>query len=321
MIKESFKKSKLGSWRQRGRKGSFMDQELRYGELRKISLTTIGVNLLLAIGKTTAGLISGSMAVMSDAIHTFSDVFTTLIVLAGLKASGEKADMEHPYGHFRIESMVSLFLAFLLALTAGYLGYQGLYGLRHYEFVPPSWLALGVTVTSIAAKEWMFQYTKRRAIQFQSSALMSDAWHHRSDSLSSFAVLVGLGGLFAGWWFLEPLATITVCLIILKAVYGITVTAVNQLIDKAASPETDQTIRAIATSVTGVRQIDLLRTRLSNQVIFVELEIAVDSALTVEEGHKIAETVHDAVENSDLPVEHCMVHVNPYKREKADTVL
>jgi len=283
----------------------------RYRELQKTSLITIAANVILAASKLVIGLFSRSTAVVSDAVHTLSDVFTTILVMAGLKFSNEKADDGHPYGHQRIESVISLFLAFALAATALFLGYEGIKKIQSGEGASPSWLALGVTVLSVAVKEWMFQYTRAKAKRLGSTSLMSDAWHHRTDALSSIAVLVGVVGSFFGIRFLDPAAAIAVCVIILKAVYSIGREAINQLIDCAAAPEVLVQIEALALGVEGVKSIDLLRTRISNNVIFADLEIEVDSSITVQDGHKIAEEVHDLLESSGLAIEHCMVHVNP----------
>ncbi len=288
-----------------------MEQNTRYRELKKTSLVTIAANTLLAAAKAAVGAMSGSVAVLSDAAHTFSDIFTTLMVLVGLKVSGREADDGHPYGHQRIESIISFCLAIALALTALYLGFEGVARLISREVARPSWLALGVTVISIASKEWMFWYTRARAIKYDSGSMMADAWHHRTDSISSVAVLIGVAGTFLGLWYLDSAVTIVVCLIILKAAFDIGKTAGGQLTDRSADGEVCRDIERTALEVEGVEGVDLLRTRLSNNIIFVELEVSVDSGLSVAQGHDIAERVHDTIEARCGNVGHCAVHVNP----------
>ncbi len=288
-----------------------MDQELRYKLLQKAAMVTVVVNIVLTIVKLVAGFASGSMAVLSDGVHTLSDVFTTVMVMVGLKLSNQKADEEHPYGHQRIESVVSMFLAFMLGMTALFLGYQGIQKIFHGTSGMPTLLALVATAGSILVKEWMFWYARGVAKQCGSTSLMSDAWHHRSDAISSVAVLIGVGGSCLGLWFMEPVATIVVCSIILKAAFDIGKAAVIQLVDHAADDEACTAIQKIAQSVNGVEGIDHLRTRLSNNIIFVDIEVVVSPDITVAQGHTIAERVHDLVEASSLPIGHCMVHVHP----------
>ncbi len=292
--------------------GIFLDKELRYKELMKTSVVTIAGNFVLAVFKVIIGFISGSSAVVADAVHTLSDVFSTVVVMAGLKFSSKDADPEHQYGHQRIESIVSLILAFILFVTALSLGWEGVKKITENEVVKPSIPALVITVISILSKEVMFRYTMKKAKLLNSSSLMSDAWHHRSDAVSSIAVLIGVVGVFFNAWILEPIATIAVSFIILKAVYDIGRLAIDQLIDRAVSKELLSEIKDTVLSINGVKGIDLLHTRLSNNVVFVDLEISVDSNLTVSEGHDIAENVHDTLEKNITQIQHCMVHVNPH---------
>lgn len=285
--------------------------EERYKDLKKASWVTIVENVILAAGKLVIGVISSSTAVVADAIHTLSDIFTTFLVLFGLKLSRKNADSDHPYGHHRIESVISLLLACALAVTAVFLGYEGADKLINKKITEPSVWAFIITIISIIIKEIMFQYTMRKAKKHNSSSMMSDAWHHRSDAFSSVAVLIGLIGARLGAWYLDPVAAIAVCLIILKAVYDIGKIAINQLVDKSADEDICDRINKLVFSVDGVEQIDLLQTRVCNNVIFVDLEISIDQNKTVLESHKIAEEVHDLLEDSHLSIEHCMVHINP----------
>ncbi len=292
-----------------------MEQE-RYMALQKTSLITMIMNIIMTVAKIIIGVISGSTAVISDGIHTLSDCLSTVTVMAGLKLSNKGADDDHPYGHQRIESLVSLFLAVILAGTALMLGYSGVDNLLNGAQAEASLLAFVVTIMSIASKEWMYQYTIRIAKRFNSTSLRADAWHHRSDAVSSVAVLIGLIGIVLGFGFLDSVAAIFVCIIILKAAFDIAKQAVDQLIDHAADEADVKRIREITLKSEGVLDIDLLKTRLSNNVIFVELEIEVDPNLTVIMAHDIAKNVHDSIERELPSVRHCMVHVNPKGVEK-----
>lgn len=288
-----------------------MNEDLQYRDLQKTAVITIILNIILTIAKLIIGVVSKSTAVISDGIHSLSDGLTTIFVMIGLKFSNVDPDEEHQYGHQRIESIVSFLLAISLALTGVYIGFKGVQNLIERESIIKSHLALAITIISILFKELMYQYTYRKAKKYNSSSLMADAWHHRTDGISSVAVLIGLIGAYVGLWYMEPVATIVVCIIILKASYDIGKVAVDQLIDKAVDSDTLNKIEHIILSVSGVKKIDLLQTRISNNLIFVETEILVDSTLNVVESHDIAKEVHDLLEEADLSIKHCMVHVNP----------
>lgn len=286
-----------------------------YNEARKVSIVTIIANAVLAVAKLVVGLIAGSVSVLSDAVHTFSDVGTTFAVMVGLKLSSSSADSDHPYGHQRIESLVSVLLAIALGGTAVLIGVEGAQSLWSGKRAEPSIAALIVTVLSIGGKEWMFRYTKAAATRLNSLSLMADAWHHRTDAVSSIAVLVGVGGNMLGVWWLEPVAAIGVSVLILKAAFDILREAFSQLTDRSLAQEDLDKISEIARSTDGVKAIDDLRARISGNVAFVDIDIAVERTLTVEEAHTIAEAVHDRVEAAGLRVQHCMVHVNPWYGE------
>ena len=283
----------------------------RVKEINRVSLITVVINIVLAAAKVVTGLITGSGAVLSDAVHTLSDVFTTFLVIIGVKLSSGKADKGHPYGHYRVEPLISLMLAAILGITACGIGFDGVKKLISGETAQKSWLAVGVTVASIVSKEFMFHYTARAAKRLKSTAMMADAWHHRSDSISSVAVLIGVGGAFFGLNVLEPLATVVVSLIILAAVVEISKAAIHQLMDSSAGEEVYSEILQKAASVPGVVTVDMVKTRLSNQIVFVEMEISVSPVISVSAGHEIAENVHAVIESLPYSIEHCSVHVNP----------
>ena len=279
----------------------------------RVSGVSILVNLLLSAGKLAAGLIAHSGAMVSDAIHSASDVFSTFIVIIGVRLSGKAPDEGHPYGHERMECVAAIVLAGVLLATGLAIGYAGVRQLIDGdEALPvPGVLALAAAVVSIVVKEAMFWYTRASAKRLGSPALMADAWHHRSDALSSVGALVGIGGARLGFPLLDPLASVVICAFIVKAAFDIFRDAVNRMVDHSCDPATEAAIRGCVENHTGVTRVDLLRSREFGSRLYVELEIAVDGALPLNEAHAIAEGVHDDVELAFPQVKHIMIHVNP----------
>ena len=280
----------------------------------RVSLISIAVNIFLSILKLIAGIAAHSSAMISDAIHSASDVFSTLIVLVGVHLSHQQADSNHPYGHEKLECIASLLLSAILFAVGFQLAKSGILKIQSGlagNIAVPGMLALIAAVVSIAVKEWMFWYTRSAARKINSTSLLADAWHHRSDALSSVGSLIGIGGAMAGFPLMDPAVSILIALMIVKVAYDITKTAVSQLVDEAADPEITRQIAEIASGIPQVIRIDDLKTRMHASYLFVDIEIAADGSLTLVEAHRIAEAVHDAVENEFPTVKHCMVHVNP----------
>ena len=280
----------------------------------RVSGVSIGVNLLLSAGKLAAGLIAHSGAMVSDAVHSASDIFSTLIVMVGLRLSGKAADREHPYGHERMECVAAIVLAGVLLVTGLLIGYQGVREILSGQATDrpvPGVLALVAAIVSIAVKEGMFWYTRSYARKLASPALMADAWHHRSDALSSVGALIGIAGARLGVPMMDPLASVVICAFIVKAAFDIFRDAVDRMVDHSGDPRTEERIRECVMAHAGVRRIDLLRTREFGSRLYVELEIACDDALTLSAAHAIAEGVHDDVEQALPQVKHIMIHVNP----------
>jgi len=282
-----------------------------------VAFVTIILNTVLTAFKLAAGIIANSAAMISDAVHTLSDLLTTFIVIIAVKLSGQKPDSKHPYGHERFECVASLILALSLGVVGIGIGYSGVKMIMDgtYEGRIPGTLALVAAAVSIAVKEWMYWYTRAAAKKTKSGALMADAWHHRSDGLSSIGVFIGIGGAMMGWPILDPIASLIICIFILKAAYDIFADAIGKMIDKSCDDKTVEELRALAAAQTGVIAVDDIRTRIFGAKIFVDIEIAADKDLALTEAHRIAETVHDAVEAKFPDVKHCMVHVNPYNRD------
>ena len=286
----------------------------RSDQAMKVSMVSIAVNLLLSLGKLAAGLIAHSGAMVSDAVHSASDIISTVVVVIGVKLSGKAADREHPFGHERLECVAAIVLAVILLITGLFIGLTGARRVldSQSEALPmPGLLALVAALVSIAVKEGMFWYTRGYARRLGSSALMADAWHHRSDALSSVGALVGIAGARMGLTVLDPLASVVICAFIAKAAFDIFRDAVNKMVDHSADAATEAAIRACVAGHAEVKRIDLLRTREFGNKLYIDLEIAMDKSLTLAQAHAIAEDVHDDVERAFPQVKHIMIHVNP----------
>lgn len=279
----------------------------------KVSMVSVVWNIILSVVKLLAGIIAHSGAMVSDAVHSASDVFSSIVVIAGVKIASKESDDEHPYGHERIECVAAIMLSTVLAATGLGIGYAAISKLVNGEYVAviPGVLALAAAIVSIITKEAMFWYTRHYAKKIDSSALMADAWHHRSDSLSSIGALIGIGGAMVGFPVMEPLASVVICIFIEKAAWDIFRDAIDKMIDKSCDVTTERELRECALGIPGVLQVDLLRTRMFGNKIYVEMEIGADETLTLKESHDIAERLHDAIEEGWPKIKHITIHVNP----------
>lgn len=282
----------------------------------RVSIVTVGLNVFLAIVKLIAGTLANSSAMLADGVHTLSDVFTTLVVLVGLKVSSKRADDDHQYGHERFESIFAKILSLILLGTGLFIGYNAIGTLRSGNIVTPGKLALGAAVFSIITKEVMYRYTIVAAKAIRSLSMEADAWHHRSDALSSIGTFIGILGARMGIPALDPIAGIVVAIMIIKVGLELYLESVSQLVDEAASDEIVKEICKIANSVDGVRNVNDLKTRISGSRIFVDMSIYVDPDISVKEGHDISVLVHDRLEKQIKDIKHCMIHIEPYEREK-----
>lgn len=278
-----------------------------------VSLCTMFQNLLLSVFKFITGIYGHSHAMLSDAVHSMSDVISTVIVMIGVHFSSMKADDEHPYGHERMECIAAMILSILLVFTGLQIGYQSFLSLFHLELIrKPSYLALIASIVSIAVKEGMYWYTRYYAKKIHSSALMADAYHHRSDAFSSIGSLVGIIGAMIGFAFFDPLAGIVICLFILKPGIVIFYDASIKLIDHSCSIDITDQLQKFILMQLDINSIDSLRTRMFGEKYYVDLEIGVNENLSLKEAHKIAHQLHDALEQEFPDIKHCMIHINPY---------
>ena len=282
----------------------------------RVSGVSITVNLVLSLFKLLAGILAHSGAMLSDAVHSASDVISTIVVIIGVKLSGKKSDAEHQYGHERLECVSAIILAGLLFATGVGIGMSGiksiLAGSKGQKIMEPGLLALIAAVVSIVTKEWMFWYTRAAAKKISSGALMADAWHHRSDALSSVGSFVGILGARLGCPIMDPVASVVICIFILKAAIDIFKDAIDRMVDHSCDEKTEDKMRQAVLEVPGVKGVDVLQTRLFGSKIYVDLEISADGQQSLNDAHAIAERVHHMIENTFQDVKHCMVHVNPY---------
>lgn len=283
----------------------------------KVSMVSIIGNTLLSLMKLLAGIFAHSGAMISDAVHSASDVLSSVIVIIGVKISAKEPDREHPYGHERFECVAAIILAAVLLVSGLFIGHTAVEKMTSgtQDITLPGLAALIAALVSISGKEAMYQYTGSYAKRFDSGALMADAWHHRSDALSSIGALVGIAGSRMGFPALDTIASLVICLFIIKASYDIFTDAVEKMVDRSCSEYIEQEIAKCAAEQTGVLGVDLIHTRIFGSRVYVDIEIAANSRITLAESHDIASRVHNAIEEKFIKVKHVMVHVNPFKED------
>ena len=283
----------------------------------KVSFVSIIWNIILYIFKLFAGIVAHSGAMISDAVHSASDVLSTFIVIIGVKIANKESDKTHPYGHERMECVAAILLSAILFATGLGIGYKGVIIISSNDYshlTVPGVLALAAAVISIGVKEGMYWYTRAAAKKINSGALMADAWHHRSDALSSVGSFAGILGARLGYPIFDPIASVIICIFILKAAFEIFMDSINKMTDKACDDETIEVIRSLILKQEGVLGIDQIKTRLFGDRIYVDVEIQADGNISLKQAHDIAHYVHDSIENNIPKIKHCMVHVNPVNK-------
>ncbi|MCT4621289.1 MAG: cation diffusion facilitator family transporter [Marinisporobacter sp.] len=285
---------------------------------KKASWIGIIGNILLTGLKIIIGIVSGSTAMIADALHSGSDIVATTIVLHGIKISHRPPDEEHHYGHGKAESIVAKIIAIILIITGIGIGTSAYHSLKSPNLQAPQSIAIWAAGLSIVVKEWMYRYTVKIGKKIESQALIADAWHHRTDAFSSIAALIGITGAVMGYPILDPIAGIVVALMIIKAGFSIYLDAINELMDTAPSEEIIEQIQKISLSVDGVKAVHKIRARKNGNQIYVDLIICVDKYITVEQGHHFATqakyNILDAIPN----IKDVVVHVDPYPLEDND---
>ncbi len=284
----------------------------RYRASRRVTWISVVLNLILTAAQVIVGTVGSSHALVADGLHTLSDLITDGIVLFALKHSVKDADEEHPYGHGRIETAVTLVLgAMLLAVALGIAWRAGDRLLFSAEpFLTPSVLTFWVALVTLGVKEWLYRYTIRTAARFDSAMLRANAWHHRSDAISSLIVVAGIGGALYGYVYLDSVAAIVVSAFIGKIGIELSWQALKELIDTGLGAEQREAIRDVIQQVAGVKALHLLRTRRVGSDAFIDVHILVDRHLSVSEGHQIGEVVRKRLIEEIRSVADVMVHID-----------
>lgn len=284
--------------------------------VKKLSWMSIIGNLVLSGFKFFAGIAGHSGAMLSDAVHSFSDVITTFIAFLGVKISKKPADKDHPYGHDRLESMAALLLGAVLMLTGlgvGKAGLENIFSGNYEHLAVPGGIALAAAIVSIVGKEAMYWYTRHYAKLINSAAFMADAWHHRSDALSSVGSLIGIGGAMLGFPVMDSLASVVICIFILKVSYDIIKDSVMKMPDTSCGDDYEKQMTEYIEAQDDVVCVDVLHSRMFGNKVYIDLEIQVDGEKPLRESHAVAERVHNSVEDNFPNVKHIMIHVNPAK--------
>jgi len=286
------------------------DQHIAAG--KKVSLTTLTANAVLTAIKGVVGVISGSTALVADAFHSGSDVLSTIIVLISLQISGRPADSTHPYGHGKIQALASKLLSLTLIAVGFLITVDGIRTMVFENTHPPKSMALWAILLSILAKEGMYQYTAHTGRKLNSSLLIADAFHHRSDALSSLAALAGVIASRAGYPFVDPLAAACVGILIIIVGGTLLKQSVDELMDKQDHPELINVIRKTVEGIDTVAHVDDVRTRTYGSRIHVDLVISVNSDLTVAQGHRISSYIRSKLLRDINQINDVLIHVEPH---------
>lgn len=287
----------------------------------KVAYITLAVNFFLAAAKFAAGFFGHSSALISDAANSVGDVISTIILIIGVSISAKPTDDSHPYGHERLECVISLILSAMLLGTGILIGYRGLSSLidgSYKEAAAPNALAIAAVAVTVVAKETLYRYTVKKAKLIDSVSLKASAWDHREDVFTSLGVLAGIVGGMLGYKILDVIASLIICLLIVWAAIGIFLESVNKMVDKSCPAEITEKIKTALLSVDGVVEVDEIKTRMFGNKIYVDVEIGAYEDLTLKAAHAIAETAHATIEALDERVKHCMVHVNPVSEPYGD---
>lgn len=291
--------------------------EARYAAARRVTLVGAVVNLFLAGAKMLFGIVGHSQSLVADGVHSLSDLISDGMVLVAAKHGSRDADESHPYGHGRIETVFTVALGALLLLVAGGIMVDAVMRLfRPERLFHPGMLALAVAGLSVVSKEALYHYTQRVAKRQRSNLLRANAWHHRSDAISSVVVMIGVGGTMAGLPYLDAIAAVGVALMIAKVGWDLAWHSLRELVDTALDADRVQAIRGSILSVDGVHALHSLRTRRMGQDALADVHILVDPKLSVSEGHHVSETVRRRLIEEIEEVQDVLVHIDPEDDEE-----
>lgn len=302
--------------KENGQQASTSHDAAREKIVRKVTWVGLWVNLFLAAIKFTAGIYGRSQALVADAIHSLTDLTTDIAVIAGSHYWSRPPDENHPYGHRRLETLVTVFIGVVLIAAGIGIGWKAISALQEKHASPPGWIAVAAALASIVCKESIYRWTAMTGRRVKSAALAANAWHHRTDAFSSIPVLIAVAGarVFPSWSFLDHLGAVVVSMFILHASIKIIWPGLSELIDVGAPKETRKKIRDIALKNEGVLQVHDIRTRYISSSIQVDLHIVVDGLITVRQGHDIADDVKARIIDRIPEVLDVIVHVDPPER-------
>ena len=282
---------------------------------RRVTWAGVGINLVLSGAKFAAGIIGRSSAMISDAAHSMSDLVSDAVVLLGLRFSGRPADEGHPYGHGRFETLAAFILGLILIAAALLLSWEGLEKIRQPEPTVPTWLAAGAALLSIVVKEALFRWTRTVARRTNSKVIWANAWHHRTDALSSVVALAAILGaiLLPGWSFLDPVGSLIVSLMIGVVGIRVILDASRELTDANVERDIRERMSTLAAGVRGVKAVRRLCARRIGNVTVVDLTIAVDAEMDVYEAHRITEYIEAHLQRRLPQLGRIFVHIEPVK--------
>ncbi|MGD8665726.1 MAG: cation diffusion facilitator family transporter [Desulfobacterales bacterium] len=291
--------------------------------VRKVTWVGLFVNIFLAGLKFAAGIVGKSQALIADAIHSLTDLTTDAAVIAGSHYWERPPDDDHPYGHKRLETLVAAFIGIMLAAAGVGIGWKAVSTLHQKAVAPPGWIAVLAALASIICKEAIYRWTAQTGRRLKSAALAANAWHHRTDALSSLPVLAAVAGarLFPSWSFLDRVGAVVVSIFIIHASVKIIWPALSELIDAGVPSETRKKIREIAHKNENVQQVHDIRTRYVSTSIQVDLHIVVGGSLSVRQGHDIADDVRDRIIAEIPEILGVIVHVDPPEKARPEADL
>lgn len=289
----------------------------------RISLVSVLGNATLSIFKFVAGIIGGSSAMVSDAIHSFSDVLTTIIAVFGVRLSKKEADKSHPYGHERFECVASLILGIILLVTGIGIGKAGIENIasgNYKTMATPGIIALIAAIISIITKEGMYWYTRYYAKIIKSPAFMADAWHHRSDALSSIGSLIGVVGAMLGLPIMDCIASLVICLFIFKVSYDILKDAISKMLDTSCGEKFEKELTEYVAQLEEIVQIDKIHSRRFGNKAYIDMVLRIDGELSLREADNIAERIHNKVENHFSDIKHISIQLKPLDKETPELI-
>ncbi len=281
---------------------------------QKTKVTYIGaaVNIFLTVIKIGVGVLGQSAALIADGIHSLSDLLSDLFVIIAIKLGSREADHDHPYGHRRFETMATVLLGLGLVVIAGGIAWDVSERMLHPEtLLIPEKDTLAIALISILANEWLYHYTRRVGEETRSKLLLANAWHHRSDAISSVVVLIGISAVLFGFPFADAIAAVIVALMVAKIGLTLVMESINELVDTSLPESLVKEIRRVIKTTEGVRGIHLLRTRQMGEDAYVDAHIVVDPRITVSEGHMIGDLVRDTLKHEFDDVVDVLVHIDP----------